>query len=219
MLPTATIGTIRSLHWGSMPSSSPNSVQGENQHGPGRAGKGITLTGANHDVSILLNVNFFAWVPEPQSAAGDRRDHVSFVVYSGEMGDLGVKVCRPGRVTDPRRPERDASDRGSLREVKLHEERIEFRERSAERVTDLRSGKKSSRHGVPMGDGYFATSEATHEDDVGRSVLGHQTLHFREDLASRLLVLECKAGVDLDVAGNVGKEVGVRVHEFEVHVS
>ena len=74
---------------------------------------------------------------ESKPAARDRRDHIAFVVDSGEMGDLGVKVRRPGRVSHPRRPECDASYRGSLREVKPHEERIEFRERSAERVTDL----------------------------------------------------------------------------------
>ena len=49
-------------------------------------------------------------------------------------------------------------------------------------------------------------------------MLGHQTLHFCENLARRLLVLERKAGVDLDVAGDVGEEVGVGLHEFEVYV-
>ena len=99
--------------------------------------EGSTLTGANNDASVLLYVNFFAWVPEAQPAARDRRYHVAFVVDPSEMGDLGVKVRRPGRVSNPRRPECDASDRGSLWEVKPHEERIKFRERSAERVTDL----------------------------------------------------------------------------------
>jgi hypothetical protein len=70
-----------------------------------------------------------------------------------------------------------------------------------------------------MGDDYFVTSDETHEDDVGRRVPGHQTLHLCENLARRLLVLECEAGVNMDVAGNVGKEVRVGVHEFEVHIS
>jgi hypothetical protein len=89
-------------------------------------------------------MDFFAWVLEPKPAARDRRDHVAFVVDPGEMGDLGVKVCRPGMVANPRRPECDASDRGSLGEVKFHEECIEFCERSAERVSDLDSGKIES---------------------------------------------------------------------------
>ena len=110
-----------------------------------RTWKGITLTGVNNDASVLLNVNFFAWVPEAQPAARDRRYHVAFVVDPSEMGDLGVKVRCPGRVSNPRRPECDASDRGSLWEVKPHEERIKFRERSAERVTDLHKIKSAWR--------------------------------------------------------------------------
>jgi hypothetical protein len=97
----------------------------------------IPLTGASNDASVFLNVDFFAWVPEPKPATRDRRDHVAFVVDSGEMGDLGVKVRRPARVANPRRPECDASDRGSLGEVKFHKEGIEFCECSAERMTDL----------------------------------------------------------------------------------
>jgi hypothetical protein len=93
-------------------------------------------------------MDFFAWVLEPKPAARDRRDHVAFVVDSGETGDLGVKVCCPGMVADPRRPERDASDRSSLGEVKLHEERIEFCERSAERVTDLQVQREKNRVGM-----------------------------------------------------------------------
>jgi len=153
----------------------------------------VVIAGASNDAPVLLNMYFFAWVPESKPSARHCRDHVAFVVYPSETGDLGVKVLCPGRVADPRRPECDASDRSSLREVQPHEERIEFCERSAERVTD--------------------------EDDTGRSVLGHQTLHLCEDLARRLLMFECKAGVDLDVAGNVGEEVWVGIHEFEVNVS
>ena len=58
-----------------------------------------------------------------------------------------------------------------------------------------------------------------YEDDVGRKVLGHQTLHLCENPTRRLLVLECEAGVNMDGAGNVRKEVRVGVHKFEVHVS
>jgi len=152
----------------------------------------IVISRASNDASVLLYVYFFAWVLEPKPAAWNCRDHVAFIVYSGEIGDLGVKVRRPGRVANPRRPERDASDRGSLREVKLHEERIELGERSTERVTD--------------------------EDDVGRRVLDHQTLHLCEDLTRRLPVLECEARVDPDVAENVGEEGGVGLHEFKDHV-
>lgn len=110
-----------------------------------RTEKGITLTGASNGAPVLLNVNFFAWVLEAKPAARDCRYHVAFVVDPGEMGDLGVKVRRPGWVSNPRRPECDASDRGSLGEVKPHEERIEFRERSAERVTDLHEIKSAWR--------------------------------------------------------------------------
>ena len=70
-----------------------------------------------------------------------------------------------------------------------------------------------------MGDDYFVTSDETHEDDFSRRVLGHQTLHLCENLTRRLLVLECEAGVNMDGAGYVGKEVRVGVHESEVHVS
>ena len=68
------------------------------------------------------------------------------------------------------------------------------------------------------GDKNFVTGEETHKNDFGRGMLGHQTLHLCEDPARRLLVLECKARVDLDVAGDVGEEVGVGLHEFEVNV-
>lgn len=185
------------------------------------AKKGIALTGANNDASVLLNVDFFARVLEPKPAARDRRDDVVLVVHSGEIGDLGVKVRRPGGVAHARRSERDASDRSSSGEVKPHEDRIEFRERSAERVTDLHRGKnRVSRVGTTS---RWVTTillqvKETHEDDVCRGMLGHQTLHLCEDLARRLLVLERKAGVDLDVAGNVGEEVGVGFRELEVYV-
>ena len=148
-----------------MPSSSPSDrVQGENQHSPGRAEKkkgDHTLTGTSNDHPVLLNVDLLAWVPEPKPAARDRRDHVALVVHSGKIGDLGVEVRRPGRVADSRLPERDASDSSSRGEVEPHEERIEFRERSAERVTDLRRGetREKKKSGVstapPMGDNYF----------------------------------------------------------------
>jgi hypothetical protein len=70
-----------------------------------------------------------------------------------------------------------------------------------------------------MSDDCFVTSDETHEDDVHRRVFGHQTLHLCEDLARRLLVLECEAGVNMGVARNVRKEVRVGFHEFEVHIS
>ena len=43
--------------------------------------------------------------------------------------------------------------------------------------------------------------------------------HLCEDLTRRLLVLTCKARVDTDAAGNVGKEVRVGIREFEFNVS
>ena len=101
-----------------------------------------TLTGTSNGASVLLNVDLLAWMLEPKPAAWDRWDHVTFVVHSGEIGDLGVKVRRPGRVSDSWLPERDASDCSFCGEVKPQEERIEFRERSAERVTDLQRGEK-----------------------------------------------------------------------------
>ena len=65
----------------------------------------------------------------------------------------------------------------------------------------------------------LSQSDETYEDDVGRKVFGHQTLHLCENLTRRLLVLECEAGVNMDSTGNVRKEVRVRVHKSEVHVS
>ena len=50
-------------------------------------------------------------------------------------------------------------------------------------------------------------------------MLDHQTFHLGEDLTRCLLVLTRKAGVDTDVAGNVGEEVRVGIREFEFNVS
>lgn len=101
------------------------------QHGRGN-GERELLTETSYDTSVLLNVYFPTWVPKPEPSAGDNRDHVAVIVHPCKISDLRVEEGSPGRVANARRPKRDAADRRARREVKLHEECVEFRECSAQ---------------------------------------------------------------------------------------
>ena len=89
------------------------------------------LAGTNNGQSIRLNMDFCTNVPEAEQAPRDHRDWVALVVHPREIRHLRVKECRPGFISNARRPKRDSSDSRALREVKLHEQRVKFRNRSA----------------------------------------------------------------------------------------
>jgi hypothetical protein len=98
------------------------------------------LAGTNNGgLSIRLNMDFCSRMPEAELASGDDWDWVAFVVYPREIRHLRVKECSPRHISDARFPKRDSSDGRARRQIKLHEQRVEFRDSSAKRVTDLRA--------------------------------------------------------------------------------
>jgi hypothetical protein len=82
-------------------------------------------------------MDFSTGMLEAQQAARDNWHGITSVVHPRKLTYLRVKERSPGLVANARRPKRGTLDRRSLREIKFHEQRIEFRERSAQRVTDL----------------------------------------------------------------------------------
>jgi hypothetical protein len=86
---------------------------------------------------------------EVSEAAGDDWDRVEHIVHSLEVGDLRVEECRPVLISNTRRPKCDTSNIRACRQIKLHEQRIEFRKGSAKRVTDLQRQHEGSWYGHP----------------------------------------------------------------------
>lgn len=76
-------------------------------------------------------MDFFTDVPEAKPASGDHWDWVAIVVYPREIRHLRVKERRPDVISNARRPKCDSSDSRALRQVKHHEQRVKFRDRSA----------------------------------------------------------------------------------------
>jgi hypothetical protein len=77
-------------------------------------------------------------MPEAEQPSGDDGDWVVFVVYPREIGHLRLKELRPSPISNARFPKRDSSDSRARRQIKRHEQRVEFRESTAKRVADLR---------------------------------------------------------------------------------
>ena len=82
-------------------------------------------------------MDFSTGVSKTEEAAGDGRDWVVHVVHPREVRDLRIKEGSPILISDTWRPKRDTSDGRACRQIKLHEERIEFCKGSAKRVADL----------------------------------------------------------------------------------
>jgi hypothetical protein len=76
-------------------------------------------------------MDFSSDVPEAEQTSRDHWDRVAFVVHPREIRHLRVKERSPGFISNTRRPKRDSSDSRALRQVKRHEQRVEFRDRSA----------------------------------------------------------------------------------------
>jgi hypothetical protein len=95
------------------------------------------LTGTNNGTSIRLDMDFSAGVSEAEPTAGDDWYRVQIVVYPREVRHSRIEEIGPGFVPNARRPKRDASEGRLCRQIEFHEKRIEFCERSAERVANL----------------------------------------------------------------------------------
>lgn len=76
-------------------------------------------------------MDFSAGVHEAKQATRYDCDWVEFIVYPREIRDLRVKECRPRFISNARLPIRNTSDGRALRQIKLQEQRIEFRKSSA----------------------------------------------------------------------------------------
>lgn len=95
------------------------------------------LAGTNHGLSIGFNMDLCSRVPEAHQASRDDWDRIEFVVYSQEIRNLRVKERCPIYIPNAGRSKRDSSDGRTRRQIERHEQRVEFRESSAKRVTDL----------------------------------------------------------------------------------
>lgn len=128
-------------------------------------------------------------VPKAKSAPRHGRKGVALVVHPLEVCDLRVEERRPGFVTHSGSPERDASDRRVFGEIELHEQRVEFREGSTERMANLYTatrGKGIKMQNRPqrsskLDDRHLCSEGETDQDDLFRRMLGHQVLDFCED--------------------------------------
>jgi hypothetical protein len=102
-------------------------------------GKVGLLAGTNDGLAIRLNMDFCSRVleAEAEQASGDDGDWVTFVVYPCEIRHLRVKECSPSHISNARRPKCDSSDGCTHRQIKRHEQRVEFRDSSAKGMTDL----------------------------------------------------------------------------------
>jgi len=85
------------------------------------------LTGTINGSSIILDVYLPTRVAEPDQLSRDNGDGVAIIVHPCKLRDLRVEVLSPGDVANARGRQRGAADRRALREVKLEEERVEFR--------------------------------------------------------------------------------------------
>ena len=74
---------------------------------------------------------FCSNLPVAEEASRDHWDWVAFVVYPREIRHLRIKERSPFLVSNARRPKRDSSDSRALRQVKRHEQRVKFRDRTA----------------------------------------------------------------------------------------
>ena len=84
-------------------------------------------------------MDFCSRMPEAEQASGNDGDWVTFVVYPREIRHLRVKERSPSQISNARRPKCDSLDGCTRRQIKRHEQRVEFGESSAKRVTDLRA--------------------------------------------------------------------------------
>jgi hypothetical protein len=84
-----------------------------------------------------------------EELAGDDWDWIALVVHPREVGHLRIKEGSPSRVSNTWGPKRDTFNCRACREIKLHEQRIELRKRSAKGVPDLqRQNHEENWYGV-----------------------------------------------------------------------
>jgi hypothetical protein len=76
-------------------------------------------------------MDFCGDVPEAEQASRDHWDWITFVVHPREIRHLRVKERSPGFISNARHPKRDSSDSRALGQVKRHEQRVKYRDRSA----------------------------------------------------------------------------------------
>ena len=64
---------------------------------------------------------------EAEQASGDDWDWVTFVVYPREIRHPRVKERSPSPISNARRPKCDSLNSRTHRQIKRHEQRVEFR--------------------------------------------------------------------------------------------
>jgi hypothetical protein len=112
----------------------------------------MLLARTNNKTSIRLYVNFSTRMSETEAAAGYDCDWVELIVHSREIRDLGIEERCPIPISNAWCPKRDTPDGRAFRQIKLHEQRIEFCKSSAKRVTNLQIQQEVSRCAACTGD-------------------------------------------------------------------